>query len=69
MYPILLKSANEYGTHPRLVIVSSETHYWVDLPRDVLDSSNVFEYLSTEEYCTKEIMQKRYMVSKRKFLG
>ncbi|KZT59756.1 NAD(P)-binding protein [Calocera cornea HHB12733] len=49
---------------PRLVIVSSDVHYWVyELPE--AQAPKILELLGSEEHCTKEgIMGKRYSVSK-----
>ncbi|KAF5361813.1 hypothetical protein D9756_002391 [Leucocoprinus leucothites] len=64
LLPRMLETAKQYITTPRIVVVSSEVHYWTSLERDVLDSPNAFELLGSEKYCTPKIMKARYLDSK-----
>ena len=38
LLPIILHTAEKHHTIPRLVVVSSEVHYWAKLDKDVFDS-------------------------------
>ena len=40
LLPILHRTAERYNTNPRIVVVSSDLHYWVELDKDVFDSPN-----------------------------
>ena len=40
LYPILHCTAEKYNTSPRIVVVSSDLHYWAKLDKDVIDSPN-----------------------------
>jgi hypothetical protein len=66
LLPLMVKTAQQRNTQPRLSIVSSDVHYWVSLKPDVIKSPKILEKLSSKEYCTKKVMTDRYMVSKRK---
>ncbi|KAJ3510347.1 hypothetical protein NMY22_g16004 [Coprinellus aureogranulatus] len=63
--PRLVDTAKKYpGSRPRIVVVSSEVHYWVDIPEKVYESPAPFQLLSNKEYCTPKEMGNRYMVTK-----
>jgi retinol dehydrogenase 12 len=51
----MLKTAEEYSTTPRLVVTSSEVHYWCSLHKHkaVLDSKTPLKVISSEVYTTK----------------
>jgi retinol dehydrogenase 12 len=34
----MLRTAEKHHTNPRIVVVSSDVHYWVKLDKDVVDS-------------------------------
>ena len=40
LLPIMLRTAEKHHTSPRIVVVSSEVHYWAKLDKDVFDSPN-----------------------------
>ena len=46
----MLRTAKEYNTTPRIVIVSSEVHYWAKLDKDVVDSPNGLEKFGKLEF-------------------
>ncbi len=52
LLPHLKETAKQYRTVPRLVLVSSDVHYWTKIEGEALSSSNTFEVLGSEEYCT-----------------
>ncbi|KAF8813012.1 retinol dehydrogenase 12 [Phlegmacium glaucopus] len=62
LLPIMLRTANKHHTIPRLVVVSSEVHYWVELEKYVVESPNGLEKFGKLEY--SQIKQNRYMESK-----
>ncbi|KAF7309208.1 hypothetical protein MKEN_01123500 [Mycena kentingensis (nom. inval.)] len=51
LLPAMIKTAKEHMTTPRIVVVASEVHYWVDIEKKVLDSGNILKTLGSEEYC------------------
>jgi len=63
LIPCFMKAATS-PIFPRLVIVSSDVHYWVyELPE--AQAPKILELLGSEEHCKKEgIQRKRYSVSK-----
>jgi len=38
LLPAVLRTAENHQTTPRIVVVSSEVHYWAELDKDVIDS-------------------------------
>ena len=40
LLPIIHRTAVKHHTNPRIVVVSSELHYWAELDKDVIDSPN-----------------------------
>ena len=50
LLPIMLKTAEKHHTSPRIVVVSSEGHYWTKLDKDVYDSPNGFTKFGKLEY-------------------
>ena len=40
LLPIMLRTAEKHHTNPRIVVVSSDVHYWTKLDKDVFDSPN-----------------------------
>lgn len=47
----MIQTANKHSTTPRLVIVSSEVHHWVNIEQEVIDSPDMFKTLGSKEYC------------------
>jgi retinol dehydrogenase-12 len=50
----MIKTGETFGTHPRLTIVSSVSHYDADFPPDLLASQNILKTLSSKEFCTSK---------------
>ncbi|KAH7921754.1 NAD(P)-binding protein [Leucogyrophana mollusca] len=63
MLPHLI-NASTPDAASRLVIVTSEAHFLVNEMKDALQWSNILEKLNDEGYCTPQVMQERYNVSK-----
>jgi NAD(P)-dependent dehydrogenase (short-subunit alcohol dehydrogenase family) len=49
LLPRMLSTAAQYGTRPRLTIVSSENHYWVPMD-ELISSPNLLHKLSDPEF-------------------
>jgi len=64
LLPRMIQTAKNYSTTPRLVVVSSATHYWADIEQKAIDSPNYLKTLGSQEYCTPTVMGKRYPLSK-----
>ncbi|KAJ7069264.1 hypothetical protein C8F01DRAFT_1047906 [Mycena amicta] len=65
LLPMMVNTAKEYGTVPRIVVVSSEAHYWADIDKHVWDgSTGIIETLGSAEYTRKRGMISRYPVTK-----
>ncbi|KAJ7177102.1 hypothetical protein C8R46DRAFT_48481 [Mycena filopes] len=64
LLPALLKTAREHDTQPRIVVVTSEMHYWAHMEKAVLESPEILKTLGSEEYSTPAVMSTRYLVTK-----
>ncbi|GLB39563.1 putative protein CC1G_02706 Coprinopsis cinerea okayama7 130 [Lyophyllum shimeji] len=64
LLPRMIQTSQEHGTRPRLVIVTSEVHFWSNIEQKVLDGPSIYKTLSSKEYCTPAIMANRYFDSK-----
>ncbi|KAJ7132355.1 hypothetical protein C8R44DRAFT_698819 [Mycena epipterygia] len=64
LLPAMIKTAQDHSTSPRIVVVSSEVHYWVDIEKAVCENPGILKTLGSSEYCTPKIMENRYPVTK-----
>ncbi|KAJ3556541.1 hypothetical protein NM688_g1969 [Phlebia brevispora] len=64
LLPNLARTARANGTLSRLVIVSSESHFWLKFDVALLDATSLLCTLSDEKYCTPQVMDSRYAVTK-----
>ncbi|CAA7262139.1 unnamed protein product [Cyclocybe aegerita] len=66
LLPRMLETSKQHNSLPRLVIVSSEVHYWSPLgsQRNLLDSENPLQTFGSEAYCTPSIIRTRYFDTK-----
>ncbi|KAF8176360.1 NAD(P)-binding protein [Mycena galopus ATCC 62051] len=64
LLPAMLKTAREHSTLPRLVVVSSEVHYWASIEKDVRENPDILKTLGSAEYCTPIKMVSRYLLIK-----
>ncbi|KAI9465854.1 hypothetical protein BJY52DRAFT_1112976 [Lactarius psammicola] len=65
LLPCLLKAAvSGSSPNPRIVIVSSDVHYWANLSKEMAESDNALQKLSNKDYCTPKVMADRYPLSK-----
>ncbi|KAK0214412.1 hypothetical protein IW262DRAFT_1405937 [Armillaria fumosa] len=64
MIPKMLETARKHSVYPRLVVVASDVHYWATIEKDVIASPGILAKLSDKEYCTNEVMRRRYNDSK-----
>ncbi|KAK7458152.1 hypothetical protein VKT23_010060 [Stygiomarasmius scandens] len=66
--PQMMETAKKYATFPRLVVVSSNTHYWSTIEKEILDApkGKLLETFSSQEYCSRDpaILGNRYQDSK-----
>jgi len=63
--PCLLKAASSGASpNPRIVIVSSDVHYWAKLSKEEVESENILQKLSDKSYCTPRGMSGRYGLTK-----
>lgn len=59
LLPRLLETAAREHTAPRIVMVTSEMHYWTELEDQVFNSPNAFDLLGSKEYCTPKSVRAR----------
>ncbi|KAJ7900599.1 hypothetical protein B0H14DRAFT_2429170, partial [Mycena olivaceomarginata] len=64
LLPAMIKTAQQHSTSPRLVVVSSDMHYWVKMDKNLSENPDVLKTLGSAEYCTEKNMKERYQVSK-----
>ncbi|KAF7345429.1 hypothetical protein MVEN_01560900 [Mycena venus] len=64
LLPTMIKTAQQHSTLPRIVVVSSEVHYWVDIEKKVCENTDILKTLGSSEYCTTKVMMSRYMLTK-----
>ncbi|KAH9479749.1 Short chain dehydrogenase sol3 [Psilocybe cubensis] len=64
LLPRMLDTAQRYNTTPRIVIAASETHFWVELDKDVINSPNFFR-----TYAHKEISTPCAFVANERYRG
>lgn len=66
LLPHLIKTGrqNPASATPRLVIVTSETHYWGTITKEEQTSPKILEKIGSKDYCTPSVMAARYVVSK-----
>jgi len=65
LLPCLLRAASS-GTspNPRVVIVSSDVHYWAKLSKEEVESEKILQKLSDKDHCTFRVMTARYELTK-----
>ncbi|KAF7360243.1 hypothetical protein MVEN_00753100 [Mycena venus] len=64
LLPAMIKTAQQHSTVPRLVVVSSEVHYWVKIEKRVYENPDMLKTLGSAEYCTDKAMRTRYQLTK-----
>ncbi|KAJ6526944.1 hypothetical protein DFH09DRAFT_1371493 [Mycena vulgaris] len=64
LLPHMMRTAQEHATVPRIVVVTSELHYFTDIPKSVYEGGNILATLGSAEYCTPATMQNYYMLTK-----
>jgi len=64
LLPIMLRTAEKHHTSPRIVVVSSEVHYYSKLDKDVFDSPNGLVTFGKLEYSSEMDIFGRYSDSK-----
>ncbi|KAF7299129.1 hypothetical protein MIND_00861400 [Mycena indigotica] len=64
LLPHMVKTAEQYGTVPRIVVVASEVHHWASIERRVVEGPNILGTLGSKEYCTSKAMGTRYFLTK-----
>jgi len=66
LLPKIISTAENFNTQPCIVVVSSGIHLLSKLDKDLVDGPHPLKTLGGKEYCTPEILQKRYADSKGK---
>ncbi|KAF8180838.1 short-chain dehydrogenase [Pholiota molesta] len=65
LLPLMVDTGKKYNTTPRLVVVSSEVHYWTTIPKEVIDAPNPLRRFGTDpEYMPKVFDMSRYQDTK-----
>ncbi|KIL71076.1 hypothetical protein M378DRAFT_6914 [Amanita muscaria Koide BX008] len=60
LVPRMIETAQTHSVQPRVVLVSSEMHFWTSLDTQVLENQQPLQVLSSKEYCTDKVMGRRY---------
>jgi len=64
LFPCLLRAASSTSRNPRVVIVSSELHYWAKLTKEEVECDNILRKINDKEHCTSRVMSSRYDLTK-----
>ncbi|KAJ7286170.1 hypothetical protein C8J57DRAFT_1461364 [Mycena rebaudengoi] len=64
LLPVMIETARKHSTIPRVVVVSSETHYWASIAKSVRENPDMFKTLGSQTYCTPRAMAGRYVLTK-----
>ncbi|KAK7026616.1 WW domain-containing oxidoreductase [Favolaschia claudopus] len=65
LLPIMIRTAKQHATVPRIVVVSSDMHYFVKFSRDIAEDPEILKTLGGAEYCKNpKNMQDRYELTK-----
>jgi retinol dehydrogenase-12 len=51
LLPLMQRTAERFDCHPRLVVVSSDMHFLVNIGAEVMGSPRILEKLSRREFC------------------
>ncbi|KAF9050575.1 short-chain dehydrogenase [Panaeolus papilionaceus] len=64
LLPVMSRTAQRFNVSPRVVVVTSELHYWAKLAPNVLDAPNPIHIFGKGENITKEDIKNRYFDTK-----
>ncbi|KAJ6484645.1 hypothetical protein C8R45DRAFT_870500 [Mycena sanguinolenta] len=64
LLPAMMRTAREHSTIARLVVVSSEVHYWAPIEKALRENPDMLKTLGSAEYCTPAKMMLRYVLVK-----
>ncbi|KAJ6595764.1 hypothetical protein DFH09DRAFT_1259000 [Mycena vulgaris] len=64
LLPLMIKTSKEHSTLPRIVVVSSEVHYWISIEKDLVENPGMLKAMGSAEYCTSQNMETRYLLTK-----
>ncbi|KAF4610727.1 hypothetical protein D9613_006657 [Agrocybe pediades] len=64
LLPRMMETAEEHNTTPRLVVVSSEVHYWSKIDKKVIDAANPIKFYGSEDNFTRVDQKNRYPETK-----
>ncbi|CAK5267280.1 unnamed protein product [Mycena citricolor] len=65
LLPLMVKTAKEHQTTPRLVIVASEVHHWTEISKEVAEDPSPLSVLGSAEFCSDpKQMTDRYYLTK-----
>ncbi|KAJ6511995.1 hypothetical protein C8R47DRAFT_1291601 [Mycena vitilis] len=64
LLPTMIQTAQQHSTTPRIVVVSSGMHYWVEIAKEIYENPDMFKNLGSAEYCTDKNMEQRYPLTK-----
>ncbi|KAJ7756205.1 hypothetical protein B0H16DRAFT_694862 [Mycena metata] len=64
LLPRMMQTARQHTTVARIVVVSSEVHYFASIPKELLDRGNAIATLGSKDYCTPRIMRASYPTTK-----
>ncbi|KAG6814833.1 hypothetical protein H0H93_012071, partial [Arthromyces matolae] len=59
--PLMMKTAKDFVTHPRFVLVSSEVHFWAKIPSQVLHGAETYKVMSDMKYFKKQYPESKLL--------
>ncbi|KAJ3554020.1 hypothetical protein NP233_g12512 [Leucocoprinus birnbaumii] len=64
LLPRLSETATRFNIKPRIVVVTSGVHFSSRFEDEIFEAPNAFSLLSSEDYCTPNMMRARYHETK-----
>jgi retinol dehydrogenase-12 len=52
LLPHMMRTAQQYATLPRLVVVTSELHHFASIPKNIAEGGAILTTFSSPEFCT-----------------
>ncbi|KAJ7708868.1 hypothetical protein B0H17DRAFT_1031140 [Mycena rosella] len=64
LLPLMIRTAEEFSTLPRIVVVGSSVHYWSTIEENVRNNPGILRALGGSQYCTQKAIDARYYLTK-----
>jgi retinol dehydrogenase-12 len=68
LLPIMIRTAKEHSTLPRLVVVASGVHYWITIDKKLGENPELLKTLGSAEHCTTRYLCSSFLRKRCMFL-